>query len=148
MKKTHLNRQTMALTQNMLNENHPEMATEIAWFDTILQAIGNYQAVCPYIERSVDIDKKLGEENPDFASSLNSMAILKYYEAKYAEALELMEMAHTIWLKTLGPNHPHTKGCVQGLEVIQEAFKNQEAGALHNQFDLTCEFTQAEVNFV
>jgi hypothetical protein len=70
--------------------------------------------------------KVLGEEHPDFAASLNNLAILKYNQKQYNESLGLITSAHKIFQKTLGADHPNTKKTLEGIKTIEKTLSDMD----------------------
>ena len=55
------------------------------------------------------MEKQLGENHPDVASSLNNLALLHNHQGNYAEAKELSQRALTICQQKLSDQHPQTQ---------------------------------------
>jgi tetratricopeptide (TPR) repeat protein len=51
------------------------------------------------------MEKALGPEHPNVATSLNNLAALYKAQGRYAEAEPLYRRALEIWEKALGPEH-------------------------------------------
>jgi tetratricopeptide (TPR) repeat protein len=61
-------------------------------------------------QRSLAIrEKALGKDNPDFATSLNNLALLYHAQDHYELAEPLYQRSLAIWEKVLGKDHPNTK---------------------------------------
>ncbi len=77
------------------------------------------------------MEKALGPEHPDVATSLNNLAELYNAQGRYAEAEPLYKRALAIWEKVLGPEHPNV---VAGLEnyaaLLRETGRSAEADKL------------------
>ena len=68
---------------------------------------GKYEQAEPLLQRSLAINEKaLGQDHPDVASSLNSLATLYRSQGKYAAAEALYQRSLAIRETTLGKNHP------------------------------------------
>jgi tetratricopeptide (TPR) repeat protein len=52
------------------------------------------------------LEKQLGENHPNVATSLNNLAGLYKSQGKYNEAESLYRRSLSIWEKQLGENHP------------------------------------------
>ncbi len=52
------------------------------------------------------MEKALGPEHPDVATSLNNLALLYQAQGNYAEAEPLFRRSLAIYEKALGPEHP------------------------------------------
>jgi tetratricopeptide (TPR) repeat protein len=56
--------------------------------------MGNYTAAEPLYKEALAIRKKvLGENHPDYATSLSNLSLLYQYQSRYAEALPLFTQA-------------------------------------------------------
>ncbi|MBI0400296.1 CHAT domain-containing tetratricopeptide repeat protein [Cyclobacterium marinum] len=68
---------------------------------------GRYEEAIVYAEKAVLVVKKeLGENHPDYATSLNNLAMLYVRIRRYVEAERLMFMATGIRKTQFGENHP------------------------------------------
>jgi len=63
-------------------------------------------------------EKALGEDHPNVASDLYSLADLYNTQGRYAEAEPLYTRALVIWEKTLGPDHPSVATVLRGLATL------------------------------
>jgi tetratricopeptide (TPR) repeat protein len=78
--------------------------------------MGNYTAAEPLFKEALAINKKvLGENHPDYAMSLNNLALLYQAMGNYTAAEPLYKEALAIRKKVLGENHSE---CTQGITVI------------------------------
>ncbi|MBX9255653.1 tetratricopeptide repeat protein, partial [Desmonostoc muscorum CCALA 125] len=69
---------------------------------------GLYNQALPWFEQCLEVTKKrLGEEHPHVAASLNNLAALYYSQGKYSEAEPLYIQALALRRKLLGEEHPH-----------------------------------------
>ena len=68
---------------------------------------GRFGEAEPLVKRSIAIlEKALGPEHPDVASSLNTLASVYKSQGRYGEAEPLFKRSLAIWEKVLGPEHP------------------------------------------
>ena len=68
---------------------------------------GDYARAEPLYRQALEICKKvLGENHPDYATSLNNLAVLYHSQGDYARAEPLFRQALEIRKKALGENHP------------------------------------------
>jgi len=85
-------------------------------------AQGKYAAAEPLYQRSLAImEKALGPEHPNVATSLNNLAELFRGQAKYAEAEPLYQRSLAIREKALGPEHPNVATSLNDLALLYEA---------------------------
>ena len=72
-----------------------------------LYSQGKYNEAIEYETLAATTLKKLlGEEHPDYATSLNDLAGYNSYIGNYTEAIRLGTIAMEIWKKALGEEHP------------------------------------------
>ncbi|CBJ32852.1 NB-ARC and TPR repeat-containing protein-likely pseudogene [Ectocarpus siliculosus] len=96
---------------------------------------GKYAEAEPLYARSHAIlEKVVGPEHPDVASSLNNRAKLLRVQGKYAEADPLYLRAIEIGEKTLGPNHPALATRLNNRAgLLQRQGKYEEAEPLYRR---------------
>ncbi|MFM6248613.1 MAG: tetratricopeptide repeat protein, partial [Dolichospermum sp.] len=76
----------------------------LGWF---YEGQGLYDQAAPYREKCLTVsEKRLGENHPDVANSLNNLAALYYNQGRYTEAEPLYIRARSIREQQLGENHP------------------------------------------
>jgi tetratricopeptide (TPR) repeat protein len=61
------------------------------------------------------MEKALGKDHPDMATSLNNLAILYDDQGKYAEAEPLLLRSLAIMEKALGKDHPNVATSLNNL---------------------------------
>ncbi|WP_335073151.1 tetratricopeptide repeat protein [Nostoc sp.] len=89
---------------------------------------GLYNQALPWYEQCLEVTKKrLGEEHPDVATSLNNLALLYNSQGRYSEAEPLFIQALDILEPQLGANHPNTVTVCGNLADLRDRlFSNQE----------------------
>ncbi|WP_322743980.1 tetratricopeptide repeat protein, partial [Nostoc edaphicum] len=71
------------------------------------QGQGLYDKAVPWCKQCLEITKKrLGEEHPNVASSLNNLAYLYYCQGRYSQAEPIYIQALALTRKLLGEEHP------------------------------------------
>ncbi len=97
--------------------------------------MGNYAAAEPLYRQALDIKgTALGEDHPDFAISLNNLALLHNAMGNYAEAEPLFWQASNIWRAALGEDHPAYATSLRNLaELYHNMGNNAEAEPLYRQ---------------
>ncbi|CAM9785452.1 unnamed protein product [Ectocarpus sp. 4 AP-2014] len=74
----------------------------------VLEKQGKYTEADPLYLRAIEVvEKMLGRDHPDLATSFNNRAGLLRAQGKHIEAEPLYERSHAILRKALGPGHPH-----------------------------------------
>ncbi|MEH1766917.1 MAG: tetratricopeptide repeat protein [Nostoc sp.] len=83
---------------------------------------GLYNQALPWYEQCLKVTKKrLGEEHPDIATSLNNLAGLYYSQGKYSEAEPLYIQALALYRKLLGEEHPSVAASLNNLANLYES---------------------------
>jgi len=83
---------------------------------------GEVEQALPLAERAVVITRNLyGDEHPDTATSLASLAVLYRLKGDYAQAEPLHRRALAIYEKALGPEHPDTATSLNDLAELYRA---------------------------
>ncbi|MBL1201632.1 MAG: tetratricopeptide repeat protein [Nostoc sp. GBBB01] len=83
---------------------------------------GLYAKATPWYEQCLRIIKKrLGEEHPDFAQSLNNLALLYKSQGRYSEAEPLYLQALTLRRKLLGEEHPDVAQSLNNLALLYKS---------------------------
>ncbi|MFN6563709.1 MAG: tetratricopeptide repeat protein [Nostoc sp. ChiSLP01] len=84
---------------------------------------GLYNQALPWYEQCLEVTKKrLGEEHPDVATSLNNLAALYHSQGRYSEAEPLYIQALALWRKLLGEEHPSV---AQSLNNLASLYRSQ-----------------------
>ncbi len=81
--------------------------------------MGDYAAALPLYRQALEIRRTtLGENHPDYANSLNNLAVLYREMGDYAAALPLYRQALEIRRTTLGEDHPDYATSLNNLAVL------------------------------
>ncbi|MEH2292544.1 tetratricopeptide repeat protein [Nostoc sp.] len=103
---------------------------------------GLYNQALPWYEQCLEVTKKrLGDEHPDVAASLNNLALLYHSQGRYSEAEPLHIQALELRRHLLGNEHLDV---AQSLNNLAELYRSQgrysEAEPLHIQtLELRCQ---------
>ncbi len=91
--------------------------------------MGNYTAAEPLFRQALEIRrKKLGEDHPDYARSLNNLAGLYHYSmGNYGAAELLYRQAMEIRRKKLGEEHPDYATSLNNLAGLYDSMGNYSA---------------------
>ncbi|MFM6245123.1 MAG: tetratricopeptide repeat protein, partial [Dolichospermum sp.] len=80
---------------------------------------GFYDQAAPYLEQCLIVsEKRLGENHPDVATTLNNLAGLYYNQGRYTEAERLFIRALSIYEQQVGENHPDVANSLNSLAVL------------------------------
>ncbi len=80
---------------------------------------GLYDKAVPWCKQCLEITKKrLGEEHPSVAVSLNNLALLYYSQGRYSEAEPIFIQALALWRKLLGEEHPDVASSLNNLALL------------------------------
>ena len=83
---------------------------------------GAYEQALPWYKLCVSVTKKrLTEEHPTVATSLNNLAELYYSQGRYAEAEPLLHQASELWKRLLGEEHPAVAQSLNNLANLYES---------------------------
>ncbi|MFM6217410.1 MAG: tetratricopeptide repeat protein [Dolichospermum sp.] len=83
---------------------------------------GFYDQAAPYLEQCLIVSqKRLGENHPSVASSLNNLAALYENQGRYTEAEPLYIRALSIYQQQLGENHPLVVTILKNLAGLYQA---------------------------
>jgi eukaryotic-like serine/threonine-protein kinase len=127
--------QALALREEALDSDHPDVAATLSNLATIYISLGAYEDVKPLLERSLRIHERvLGPEHPDVGRNINNLAIVHYSTGSYEEAKALYERALAIKEKTLGLEHPDVALGLNNLALVHDATgAHEEAMRLHER---------------
>ena len=88
-------------------------------------AMGDYAAAEPLYRQARDIVRQvLGEQHPNYAASLNNLAVLYQDMGNYAAAEPLLRQALDIRRQALGEQHPDYATSLNNLAVLYDAMGN------------------------
>ncbi|MEH2389220.1 MAG: tetratricopeptide repeat protein, partial [Nostoc sp.] len=83
------------------------------------QGQGLYDKAVPWCKQCLEITKKrLGEEHPNVASSLNNLAYLYYCQGRYSQAEPIYIQALALTRKLLGEEHPDVAQSLNNLALL------------------------------
>jgi tetratricopeptide (TPR) repeat protein len=101
--------QALAIRQQVLEAEHPDIAASLNALGEIYQEQGKYELVEPLYQQALATRRQvLGPEHPDTGMSLNNLGILYQDQGKYRLAEPLLQQALAIRQQSLGPEHPDT----------------------------------------
>ncbi len=96
-----------------------EAARVCACLGYYLNSQGQYRLAEPLYKQSTEIRRTaLGEDHPDFATSLNNLAGLYYSMGRYEEAEPLYKQSTEIRRTALGEDHPDFSQSLNNLALL------------------------------
>ncbi|WP_346291512.1 tetratricopeptide repeat protein, partial [Sphaerothrix gracilis] len=118
-----------------------ETDRELARSDQLSQQIiqlyqqGRYAEAIPRAEEALEtVRLSLGEDHPNFATSLNNLALLYYSQGRYGEAEPFYQEALAIWREQLGERHPAVASSLNNLALLyREQGRYGEAEPLYQE---------------
>lgn len=101
-----LHQRTLAIQENLLGLEHPDVADNLNNLALVYKAQGKYSEAEPLYKRALAIREKAhGPDHPDVVDGLENLAMVYKTEGKYVEAEALYKRALAIWENVLGPEH-------------------------------------------
>jgi eukaryotic-like serine/threonine-protein kinase len=130
-----LQERALAIREETLGPEHPDLATNLNNLATVYDALGSYEEAKRLHEHALTIKQKsLGTNHPHVAHSLGNLAHVHQQLGSYEEAKELNERALTILEHGLGPEHLHFATSLNNLASIHTALgAYEEAARLHER---------------
>ena len=101
-----LYQRTVAIQENLLGLEHPDVADNLNNLAIVYKAQGKYSEAEPLYKRALAIREKAnGPDHPDVAESLDNLAMVYKTEGNYVEAETLYKRSLAMWENALGPEH-------------------------------------------
>jgi len=109
-----------------------QQKTEVA---ALYKTQGQYAQAEPLYKHSLAIlEKALGPDHPEVATSLNNLAELYLAKGEYAQAEPLFKRARAILEKAYGPDHPHVAASLSNMAALyRKTDRVKEAEALEKR---------------
>jgi len=112
-------RRALAIDEKIHGPDHPEVATDLNNLAHVLIATDRFVEAEPLLRRGVMIDEKWSAPNdPSLAVGLCNLAGLLLSTNRVAEAAPMAKRAVSIFLGSLGEDHPHTKSAMKVYATI------------------------------
>jgi tetratricopeptide (TPR) repeat protein len=136
-----LHLQTLAIRQQVLEPNHPDVAESLNTLGVLSRIQGDYEQAEAFHQQALAIrEKTLGSNHPTSAISLNNLGVLYRTQGKYEQAEPLLQQTLSIREQSLGPEHPDTLITFINLaKLYAEQRKYEQAEPLLQQALATCE---------
>ncbi|MDP8051720.1 tetratricopeptide repeat protein [Pasteurella atlantica] len=131
-----LYRRSLAITEKVMGENHPSLATTLNNLANLYRTQGKYAKAESLYKRSLAIkEKALGENHPSVATILNNLAELYRTQSKYTKAELLYKRALAITEKALGENALDVAATLSNFAGLYEAQgKYAKAESFHKRY--------------
>ncbi|WP_044499704.1 tetratricopeptide repeat protein [Nostoc sp. PCC 7107] len=109
----------LSTVQNLLGDNHPDVATSLNNLAFLYQSQGKYdQAESLYLQALELYKRLLGDNHSSVALSLNNLAALYESQGKYHQAEPLHLQALELYKRLLGDNHPSVATSLHNLAYL------------------------------
>ncbi|HMV30119.1 MAG TPA: tetratricopeptide repeat protein, partial [Anaerolineales bacterium] len=119
----------LKIFENVLGEDHPNVATLINNLGGVLKALGDHAGAKAAFERALKIDEAtFGPDHPDVAIDVNNLGMVLKDLGDHAGAKAAFERALKIDEATFGPDHPSVAIRVNNLGGVLRAL-GDHAGA-------------------
>ncbi|CAF0763541.1 unnamed protein product [Adineta steineri] len=116
---------SLAIKQNTLPPNHPDLAKSYNNIGLVHSNIGNYPKALSYYEKTLEIDQQsLPLNHPDLASSYNNIGLVHDSMGNYQKALSSHEEALKIRQQSLPPNHPNMASSYNNIGTVHAKMGN------------------------
>jgi tetratricopeptide (TPR) repeat protein len=128
-------RRCLELSQRLLGEDHPQIATSLNNLAALYDSLGRYTEAEPLYLQALELSQRLlGDDHPDVATSLNNLAVLYNFQGCYAEAESLYLQALELNQRLLGDDHPQFAISLNNLGFLHyEQRRYREAELLYHQ---------------
>jgi tetratricopeptide (TPR) repeat protein/predicted Ser/Thr protein kinase len=116
-----LQRRSLALREQALGSNHPDIWSPLGNLALIHEKLGEYEQARALHERVLAfVEDELGPQHPDMGSILNNLSENYRMTGEYAEAKQLSERGLSIKELALGPEHPSVANSLGNLALVLE----------------------------
>jgi tetratricopeptide (TPR) repeat protein len=116
--------QVLAMREQLLGPDHPDVATVLNSFGSLYQQVGRYADAEQFYKRMLEIrEKALSPDHPDYfliAQSLSYLATVYDHQGRYAEAEPLYERSLPIFEKALGPDNFEVAALLNNLAAVYD----------------------------
>ncbi|NER49712.1 MAG: tetratricopeptide repeat protein [Symploca sp. SIO1A3] len=128
----HLEEVARKLTEFLADEDLIRLYYHLGWF---YQSQGLYELAKPWLQECKTVaETRLGNQHPDFATSLNNLAELYRCQGRYSEAEPLYLQAINIAKHSLPEDHPSLATYLNNLALLYKSLgRYEEAEPLYKQ---------------
>ncbi|HEX8698154.1 MAG TPA: serine/threonine-protein kinase [Myxococcaceae bacterium] len=123
----------LALREQALGPEHPEVATSIFNLAMVDWWMGHYEQALANTERAAALKQKaLGPEHPDVVLLSGNTGGMLYEVGRYEEALQRYQHSLRGMRKLLGPEHPLVAQSLGNLSIVLQALGRYEEARDHS----------------
>ena len=139
--------EVLAIRQEQLGQNHPDVAQSLNNLAELYKAQGRYSEAEPLHQESLTIRREqLGDRHPSVATSLNNLAGLYRLQGRYGEAEPRYQESLAILREQLGDRHPDVATSLNNLAGLYQAQGDMAQTVRFFQEGLDVEEWNFEVN--
>lgn len=111
--------QGLALRDQALGSDHPDVAESLHTMGLLAVSQGDYAEAVPLCQRSLALwEQALGPDHSEVARCLHTLAVSHELLGQYEQAQSCYQRALTIREQVLGPNHPEVANTLNSLGVF------------------------------
>jgi serine/threonine-protein kinase len=123
----------LALREQVLGPEHPEVATSIFNLAMADWWMGRYAQALENGERAAALKQKaLGPEHPEVINAFSNAAGMLYEVGRYEEARQRYEHSLRLMRKLLGPEHPQVMETLGNLSIVLQGLGRYEEAREHS----------------
>lgn len=116
-----LQARSLAILENALGPDHPDVARSVNDLSVLYYQQGRYRETEPLHARVLAIlEKALGPDHPDVAMSLNNLAMVYNQQGRYSDAETLHERVLRLRERALGAEHRDVATSLKNLAALYE----------------------------
>lgn len=117
-----LSRRALAIREEMLGPDHPDVARNLADLGAILYAVGSYEEAEMMLKRARALAERSGTDGQQLvAMILNNLGAIKISTGRHGAAIPSIEEARAINARELGEEHPEVASNLVNLAFALQA---------------------------
>ncbi|MBE0696058.1 MAG: tetratricopeptide repeat protein, partial [Anaerolineaceae bacterium] len=102
-----ISERALAIDERGFGPDHQQVATDLAYLELVLKALGDFAGAKASLERALRIDEQVyGPEHPEVAAVANNLGTVLQDLGDFAGAKASLERALRIDEQVYGPEHP------------------------------------------
>ena len=112
----------LALREEVLGAEHPEVARSLNNLAVVYEAGGSYEDARALYERALSVNEHtFGPNHPEVGTTLNNLGVVHYALGAYPQARDLLERALELREQALGADHPQVATTLNNLATLHHA---------------------------